>query len=537
MSRNPIEQSLIADEQRPKSRTAFAAVLSKQTFRRLLIGQFISSMGDWLIIGILVPTVIALSGGSSFAVAGILAAKLIPALIINPYTSVFTEHLNNRRTMIAADLLRALIVLFLLGSESLFAIYAVIFAMESCTVFFFPARNALVPILVSEESEQTVARGILFTATQAGLIFGLVFSGAILASFESLMRLLISLDVERWFDPLIDVLSPVLFGAKAGIAVDSLTFVLSALILWRLPDDIKAACAEIPERISFASIKRNTTATIEFIREHIEFRRYIVTVLLVLLGGAAVIAVGLNYFSLLNGMPPFSDQLSWITDLRGARYAFFLSFFGIGIVAGAIFGISLEKRFGRQVVFPLAVLSFGLAMLFFSLTDSMVLATMFATLASFSLAVLLLNVVRYIISEIDDSLKYRVMVVIDPLVRLSILLSLIVVVPFSGGLTLIIKTLTRNENLFGLAIVGPRATLILGSLIVLGASVFAIRSLLLQEIEHRAQATDMADEDGAGMPDEHALNEEFEEVLTEVAEELGAVVESVDTHEKDETDL
>lgn len=488
MSRNPIEQSLIADDTGRKNDKALSLLLSNSPFRRLLIGQFISSVGDWFIIGVLIPTVLALSGGSALAVAGIMAAKLVPALIVYPYTSVFTEHLNNRRTMIAADLLRALIVLFLLSSKSLPAIYLVVFAMESCSVFFFPARNALVPQLMRPTDDLGLARGILFGATQAGLIFGLLFSGTILAMFEALLRFFISLDFGHVFDALVEALSPILFSAQAGFIINSLTFLLSAIILYQLADDLEPAYRERGTRISIASIKANTTELIEFIKEHSEFRGYILTVLIVLTGAAAVVAVGLEYLSLLNGIPPFADQLTWLTDFRGARHTFFLSFIGIGVVLGSILSSRLEKRFSRLRVFPFAVSGFGFGMLAISLTDSVLFASFSAGFASFCLALILLAVVRYIISEIDDAQKYRVMVVVDPLVRLAILLSLIVVVPFSGALGLIIKRLTLSENLFGLAIVGPRFTLILGSLIILGAAAFAFKALFVSERNKQSAA-------------------------------------------------
>ena len=52
------------------------------------------------------PLVTKLSGGSSFAVAGILIAKIIPALIFSSLTGVLVDRFDRRKVMITADLVR-----------------------------------------------------------------------------------------------------------------------------------------------------------------------------------------------------------------------------------------------------------------------------------------------------------------------------------------------------------------------------------------------------------------------------------------------
>ena len=84
-------------------------------FRRLWVSQFVSGIGDWLVIGLLIPLVTTLTGGSSFAVAGIMIAKIIPSLLFSSFIGVFVDRFDRRRLMIACDIARAVLTLFLLG--------------------------------------------------------------------------------------------------------------------------------------------------------------------------------------------------------------------------------------------------------------------------------------------------------------------------------------------------------------------------------------------------------------------------------------
>jgi MFS family permease len=83
---------------------AYRRLIGDPRFRRLWTAQFVSGIGDWLVIGFLMPLVTTLSGGSAFAVAGILIAKIVPALLFSSVTGVLVDRFDRRKVMIAADL-------------------------------------------------------------------------------------------------------------------------------------------------------------------------------------------------------------------------------------------------------------------------------------------------------------------------------------------------------------------------------------------------------------------------------------------------
>ena len=118
----------VLEEATPASTGAYRRILANQQFRRLWYAQFVSGIGDWLVIGFLMPLVTTLSGGSSFAVAGILIAKIIPALFFSSLTGVLVDRFDRRKVMIAADLARAALALVLVTTNSLAVIYLVVAA-------------------------------------------------------------------------------------------------------------------------------------------------------------------------------------------------------------------------------------------------------------------------------------------------------------------------------------------------------------------------------------------------------------------------
>src|SRR5574340_1110160 len=98
----------------PHAKVPYSAVLRNRRFRRLWLSQFVSGIGDWLVIGLLIPLVTTLTGGSSFAVAGIMIAKIIPSLLFSSFIGVFVDRFVRRRLIIACDVARAILTLFLL---------------------------------------------------------------------------------------------------------------------------------------------------------------------------------------------------------------------------------------------------------------------------------------------------------------------------------------------------------------------------------------------------------------------------------------
>lgn len=465
------------EDERPTTerptKVPYSAVLRNKRFRALWLSQFVSGVGDWLVVGLLIPLVTTLTGGSSFAVAGIMIAKMVPSLLFSSVIGVFVDRFDRRRLMIACDLIRALLTLFLLFTNSLVVIYATVLFMEMASLFFSPARSALIPRLVAED-EVAVANGLAYTTQQASMLIGLTMSGAILAGFEAIVRTLLHSGLP-FIDVLVGPFAPALLGPRAGVVLNSLTFIVSAALLWSIRVRMR------PEReggeFKFSLIGRDALESFRFLGEHRELRGLLFTVGMAILGGGAIITVGLSYVTaILSHGIPVLDQFTAIRNLIAAPQTFILVLIALGMVTGAILVPRLANRVALQALFLGAVTTFGVSMLIFASVGVYWVSIIFGFTAGFCIACLTVAGNTYVARTVSDEIRGRVFTAMESVIRVSLLLSMVVVSPLADLLATIIRKLSEgmtDPSWF----TGPRVTLQIASLIVLGAAYYAYRTL------------------------------------------------------------
>src|SRR5947208_17199359 len=89
---------------------AYAGVVSSRTYFPLWLGQLASSFGDTLHYIALVVLVFQLTG-QGIAVAGLVAAEVVPVLVLGPIAGVIIDRFSRRTVLIGAGLFRALLAL------------------------------------------------------------------------------------------------------------------------------------------------------------------------------------------------------------------------------------------------------------------------------------------------------------------------------------------------------------------------------------------------------------------------------------------
>jgi predicted MFS family arabinose efflux permease len=161
------------------------ALLRAPGLRRLLIGQTISALGDWMgtiAVLFLVPQV----SGSSAALGGVLVVRLLPGLLAGPLAARATARWGRRRTMLVMDAVRAGMVILLPVVSHLWWIYVWSVFIEAGGLVFLPARDAALPRLVEEAGEDAdlqLANGLVLATSYgtiplgAGAFFGLLYLG------------------------------------------------------------------------------------------------------------------------------------------------------------------------------------------------------------------------------------------------------------------------------------------------------------------------------------------------------------------------
>ncbi|MEV5763034.1 dTMP kinase [Micromonospora sp. NPDC052213] len=177
-------------------------------FRRLWIVLGAASFGDWF--GLLATSVFAASQveGSTAqgaAFGGVIAIRLLPALVLGPVAGVLADRFDRRWTMVICDVLRFLLfasipLAALLGAPGGAVVaWAAIatFLIESLTLLWIPAKEAAVPNLIP--------RARLEAANQLTLIttYGLtpVLAALILAALDGIVRAATGGSTPNWAEP------------------------------------------------------------------------------------------------------------------------------------------------------------------------------------------------------------------------------------------------------------------------------------------------------------------------------------------------
>lgn len=194
-----------------RGRTSYRRLFRNRSFMALWLGQTISFIGDyfyWLAIPIMVEKLT----GSALQVGLSMMSSALPVLLLGPVAGVFVDRWDRKRTMIVADLLRALLVLaclFVRTADQVWIYYAVAFAMSCISRFFFPARGAALPLIVTDADDLLAANGLMQIVETVGLLAGPALAGFTIG----------------------------IWGSGAAFVVDSASFLVSAgaLLLMTVP--------------------------------------------------------------------------------------------------------------------------------------------------------------------------------------------------------------------------------------------------------------------------------------------------------------
>ncbi|MFW5437425.1 MFS transporter [Paenibacillus apiarius] len=127
-------------------------LLNNRAFRHLWLAQIVSELGDG-ITRLVVIFLVAQLSGNPLAFSVVVLAQVLPNMLLGTFVGPFIDRFDRSRIMVAADLYRAFIVLLLIVFQhELYGIYALVLLQGIGTVFFEPARTAIVPRVVSQEN-------------------------------------------------------------------------------------------------------------------------------------------------------------------------------------------------------------------------------------------------------------------------------------------------------------------------------------------------------------------------------------------------
>ena len=180
------------------------SLLRNARFLRLWIGQGTSFVGDAVSMVALVVLVVEITGSAS-AVGGALFARLLPT-IASPLAGVLADRVDRRIVLVASDLARAVLVLGLVFARDLATIYVLVFLMGLARTAFNPTVRAAFPSVVGE-GDLTRANALIGGTFSASIMLGPALGGLLVASI----------------------------GVDAAFLVDAVTYLISAILLSRVP--------------------------------------------------------------------------------------------------------------------------------------------------------------------------------------------------------------------------------------------------------------------------------------------------------------
>jgi len=288
-------------------------LLSYRDARLLLAGQTLSAFGDWAMLIVLAVWMKTLTGSS--ALAGLTFFVFAAGSLLAPLGGLLADRMRRRPLMIVSDCLLGAFVLVLLlvhDRSDAWLIYAVAFVYGALGTVFFPARAALLKIMLPEELLAD-ANGAL-TATREGLRIIAPLAGAGLYT---------------------------VLGGSAVAVLDSATFAASAFFLSRMR---VAEEKPAPPEHHFV---REVTAGLRHVWETLPLRQIV--------GGVAVALLVVGFAETL---------IFYVIAALGKSPSFFGVFAtiqGVGSIAGGVTAAAVLRRVGdvRLVGLGLALFAFA----------------------------------------------------------------------------------------------------------------------------------------------------------------------------------
>ena len=221
-------------------------LITHPKFSRLFAAQTISSLGDWVGFVAVTALVARLGGtGGAYAVAGVMVARMLPAILFGPVAGALVDRANRKQVMIVADLSRAALYATMPFLGRLWAIYLVSFAIECLSLLWTPARGASLPNIVPRRQ--------LANANSIGLVttYGTLPLGGLVFAF-----LAGGSDLVPWFAD-----NP----ESLALWLDGGTFLVSALLVSRIA--IPSPAPHRLQRLDMSRVGRDIMDGVRFLRE------------------------------------------------------------------------------------------------------------------------------------------------------------------------------------------------------------------------------------------------------------------------------
>jgi MFS family permease len=153
-----------------------------RNFRRLWMAQIVSEVGDWFY-SLAIYTLLLQLTGRAGSVALALVLQVLPQTFMGPAAGVVNDRVRRKHVMIAADLVRMVIVFAMLLVRSramVWLVYPLLLLETIMAAFFEPARSSVIPNITTRE-DLVVANTLSSTTWSMNLLLGAALGGLVAA--------------------------------------------------------------------------------------------------------------------------------------------------------------------------------------------------------------------------------------------------------------------------------------------------------------------------------------------------------------------
>ncbi len=183
---------------------SYIDVARSPSYFPLWLSQLVSSFGDTLHYIALVVLVFQLTG-QGVAVAILVAAEVVPVLLLGPIAGVFIDRFNRKAVLIGADVIRAALVLSLVWPQGAWHAYLVAAGVAAGNTFFNPTVQAVIPTITTQE-QRLAANSVSWSTGRLVQIVASALAGGMIA----------------------------IIGTESAFILNAASFVVSALLIVRL---------------------------------------------------------------------------------------------------------------------------------------------------------------------------------------------------------------------------------------------------------------------------------------------------------------
>ncbi|HYH32886.1 MAG TPA: MFS transporter [Pseudonocardia sp.] len=420
------------------------SVLAIPAFRRLWLVTSVAGVCDWMSLLALSALATQLTSGytaQSFALGGVVATKLLPALVLGPLAGALADKFDRRRVMVVCDLLRFALFVSIPLVGSLWWLFVATFLIEICALFWIPSKDASVPNLLRRPDQ-------VETANQLNLV--MTYGVAVITA-----------------SGLFTVLSSV--GGVIGGAGSALPTVFVALVLSGVAYLVIALTVlfRIPEISGRATQQRSTgPGVIALLRDGATF-----VVRTPLVRGLVIGIVG----AFAAGGTVVGSATLYAASLGGGNAAYGLLFASVFI--GLALGMGAAPRMARRIphnrLFGAAIVAAGLALVLVAVSPHLFVAIGAVMLVGGFAGIAFLTGLTIIGSQVADEIRGRIVAFVQSIVRLTLLGSM-ALVPVIVGLVS-----ARRVDVFGypFLIDGTRVVMLAGGVVAAVVGMLAYRQM------------------------------------------------------------